>query len=171
MDNDSNATTETSGESTARLDATGRAIEVPEEVAQALHRILSRLWNWPNQHPFSHSSFVEARDALWYWFRTGRLRVCRDGNADVLGVVENYRLLRIREGEVVRFAIEVSNGERCYQDDVDDAIEEMACILNWHYLLFCEPEDPSAAGSPFLPEIVRSLVGGDAGADLVVTED
>lgn len=169
MNDDSNATTKPIGESTAQLDASRRAIDVPEEVAQALHRILSRLWNWPNEHPFRLSSFVEARDALWYWFRTGRLRVCRDGNADVLGVVEKYRLIRIPEGDVVRFAIEVSSGERCYQDD--DDIEEMACILNWHYLLFREPEDPSAAGSPFLPETVRSLVGGHAGADLVETED
>ena len=125
-----------------------QAVELPAEMAQAIHRILCR------QMVADSDMLAEARDSLWHCFRTGRLRICRDGNNDVLGIVDHYRLLRIVEGEETRFAIETEKGERYF--DGEDA-EEMACHLNWYYLLFWEPDDIDAAGSPLTKDTVRAF--------------
>lgn len=156
MENDTIERANRAWENAAAPDAPGGAVEIPEEVAQAVHRLLMPLW-LGGDDPQNSAGCVEARDALWHWFRTGRLRVCRSGDADVLGVVGKYKLLRVPAGSGVRFAIEGSGGKRYYQDEED--IEEMACILNWHYLLFEKPDDPDAAGGPLLPETVRAFAG------------
>lgn len=156
MGNESTEKANRACENGTGFDAPGGVVEVPADVAQAVHRLLMPLW-LGGDDPHISCGCVEARDALWHWFRTGRLRVCRSGDADVLGVVGEYRLLRVPAGGGVRFAIEEGGGERYYQDEED--IEEMACILNWHYLLFVKPDDPDAAGGPLLPETVRAFVG------------
>lgn len=156
MKRDSSTNGEGLIEDTVGVDSSDDAVEIPEEVAQALHRLLSRLWGGQD-YPFSLSSFIGARDSLWYWFRTGRLRICRSGDADVLGVVGEYKLLRVATGDDVRYAIEVSGGKRHYQSREDD-FQEMACILSWHYLFFNKPDEPKAAGDPLLPETVRAVV-------------
>jgi hypothetical protein len=140
-----------SPETAAEVGSSAGVVEIPEDVAQALHRILNCLW----EKDHLASSTVEARDALWYWFRTGRLRICRLDDADVLGVVEEYKLLRVVAGGVVQYAVEAEGGKRYYQSEEED-FQEMACHLKWYYLFFYEPEDPQAAGEPFFPELRRS---------------
>jgi hypothetical protein len=113
-------------------------LEISADMAQSLHRLLNPLRGW-GSHPMSLPSFVAARNALWGWFQAGRLRICREGDIDVLGVVEEYGLLRVPTDDGVRYAIEAAGGERYFPNDWDEGTEEMACHLKWHYLLYAEP--------------------------------
>jgi hypothetical protein len=119
-------------------------LEISEDMAQALHRLLNPLWGWRG-NPMSLPSFLAARNALWGWFRAGRLRIRREADVDVLGVVAHYRLLRVEDSGGVRFAIEADR-ERYFADDRDDCTEEMACHLKWYYLLYCSPGEEEDAG-------------------------
>jgi hypothetical protein len=119
-------------------------LEISEDMAQALHRLLTPLWYIEGSYPMRLPSFVAARNALWGWFRAGRLRICREGDADVLGVVEKHRLLRVPGSDGVRFAME-ADGKRYYADDEDLGTEEMASHLKWHYLLYRKPGEMGGA--------------------------
>ena len=46
------------------FDALGGVVEVPEDIAQAVHRLLMPLWSGGDD-PQTSSRCVEARDALW----------------------------------------------------------------------------------------------------------
>jgi hypothetical protein len=90
-------------------------------------------------------SLVAARNALWGWFRAGQLRIRREGDTDVLGVVDDYRLIRVSDCHGVRYAIETPGGKRYYPHEEDDP-EEMASHLKWHYLLYAKPDDSDGVG-------------------------
>ena len=120
------------------------AADLPPQAAQAIHRLMTESAGLRTYM----GSVQDARVALWHYFRTGLLRVRREGNTDVLGEEGGYRLLREQaEGGRVRYAMEKQGGRRTYLDEDEGDLEEAACHLGWHYLLFWQPEgyDGSAA--------------------------
>ena len=138
-------------ETTAAQNRPG-AVDLPPQAAQAIHRLMEE----SDSLRTYMGSIQDARVALWHYFRTGLLRVRREGNTDVLGEEGGYRLLREEEeGGQVRYAIEKQGGWRTYLDEDEGDLEEAACHMSWHYLLFWQPEGYDDSAPEFVPGNVR----------------
>ena len=128
------------------------AVDLPPQAAQAIHRLMTESAGIRTYM----GSVQDARVALWHYFRTGLLRVRREGNTDVLGEEGGYRLLREEaEGGRVRYAMEKQGGWRTYLDEDEGDLEEAACHLGWHYLLYWQPEGYDGSAAEPVPGNVR----------------
>ena len=128
------------------------AVDLPPQAAQAIHRLMTESAGMRTYM----GSVQDARVALWHYFRTGLLRVRREGNTDVLGEEAGYRLLREEaEGGRVRYAMEKQCGRRTYLEEDEGDLEEAACHLGWHYLLCWQPEGYVGSAAEPVPGNVR----------------